>query len=148
MLEVDPFEKVHMHPVLWKKRWIQWCVRNKVDLSTADFALDTCYLGSGLRTRPGTLLVTQDSIIHHSYSWTDTLFALFEPVLKVKMAFADVKQVRKHKVSKKLALYQLFPEAHYTVVLQNNSTVDLVLQRDAQAFEAVLTNRELSIVYG
>jgi hypothetical protein len=128
-----------------KKRWIQWCVKNDIDLSHADFALETCYVGKGFRSRPGTLLVTKQSVIHQSYSWTESVWAYFEPKITVDVPLQTIDSVLKRRLSRKMAFYQLWPEAHYTLRLADRTEVDLILQRDSGAFESVLANHGFNV---
>ncbi len=71
-------------------RWHEWCHRHGIQLERATFAIESCYYGLGFRTRPGTLVVFSDHVLHHSYDWRDTYSAMFEPSVRVEIARSDI----------------------------------------------------------
>jgi hypothetical protein len=123
-----------------KPSWIKWCVRNNIDLTYAQFASDLCYLGAGMRSRPGTLIVTPAAIFHQSYSWFECIFALGEPKLRVIIPSNEILHVRKNKLSASVIFRHVWPEAHFTVVLKNSSEVDLIVYSDASVLESILVD--------
>jgi len=78
-----------------QSKWMRWCAARELPVSAAHFALESCYYGLGFRSRPGTLLVTDSELIHYSYSWRDTLRAIFEPSVRMPVPLASIREVRR-----------------------------------------------------
>jgi hypothetical protein len=112
-------------------------------VATAPFALETCYYGLGLRSRPGTLIVTDTELIHFSYSWRDTLWAILEPSVCVAVPLASVREVLRLPVDIKLSFLQLFPNSVFRVVTHDGIAHDLVLQRNSEGFIKALSSNGL-----
>jgi hypothetical protein len=129
-----------MVPVISKRQWTRWCACEHLPVGDATFALDTCYYGTGLRSRPGTLLLTSSVLIHSSYSWHQTLWAIGESNLRVEVRLSDIISVQKCRFSSWLRLIQLCPDSHFRVVERSGQVHDLVLQRDGKDFAAALTS--------
>jgi hypothetical protein len=119
-------------------RWLEWCKGHQLDVSAARFAVETCYYRRG-RSRPGTLLLTTEAIIHHSYSWKDTLLAVGEPSVRVTLPLREVAAVRRKRMSWLVRLRQTFPEALFEVSLTDHTSHDLILHRGSKEFEEALT---------
>ena len=124
-----------MVPVIRRKHWLRWCSSKGINLDTASFSLDTCYYGAGLRSRPGTLIVFSDHIVHFSYCVWDTLWAVFEPSVRIDLPFASIVSIQRQRVSLLLRVAQLGPDSHIRIRMNDGSIHDLFLQRDSAAFE-------------
>jgi hypothetical protein len=129
-----------MVPVISKRRWTQWCACEHLPVADAAFALDTCYYGVGLHSRPGTLLLNLSVLIHSSYSWHQTLWALGESRLRVEIQLSDIVNVQRYRISPWLRLIQLYPDSHFRVVERSGQVHNLVLQRAGRDFAAALTS--------
>ena len=114
-------------------------------MGDADFALETCYYGSGLHSRPGTLLLTPSVLIHSSYSWRQTLWAIGEPRIRIEVQLSDVVEVRRCPLSALLGLVQLCPESHFRVLERGGRVHDLILQRGSSDFTAALTKHKIRL---
>jgi len=123
-----------MFRVIRRKHWLRWCSRKGIDLDASLFSLDTCYYGAGIRSRPGTLVILPDRIVHYSYSLRDTLWALGERSIRVDLPFANVASIRKQQISFWLRVAQLEPQAHLRIRMTDGAVHDFFLQRDATAF--------------
>ncbi len=131
-----------MIPVISKADWNRWCVKNSIDLSDAEFVLDTCYLDTkNFNSRPGTLLIAKDSIIHQSYSWNEAPpWSFGESKVRVVVPFEKIKDVKKMMpLSLRVKICQLWPDAHYKFRLYDETELVLNLQRDSDVFEFVLS---------
>ena len=124
--------------VIRRKHWLRWCSRKGIDLDAAFFSLDTCYYGVSLRSRPGTLAVLPDRILHFSYSVWDTLWAIGESSIKIDIPLADIASICKQRLSLWLRIAQLGPDSHIRIQMIDNTIHDLFLQRDSTAFADVL----------
>jgi hypothetical protein len=122
-----------MWDVIPDKRFHRWCDRHDLDLSRAMFYAKTCYYGVRLRTRPGALIVYEDTLVHHSYAWTDTIFAAFEPSLRIEIPMPEITEVSAVNLSFWWRQAFMFPNGAFRVVTANESH-ELVFARDAKAF--------------
>src|SRR6185369_6678189 len=127
-----------MVSVIEQSKWTRWCARHALPTADALFALETCYYGIGWRTRPGTLLLTDSELIHHSYSWRDTLYAIFEPSIQIAVRLADISRVVPRRLSLGRRLFLSMPDACFQVVTRSGDTHDLVLQRCGTDFQDAL----------
>lgn len=134
-----------MLPVVTQNKWLRWCAARQLSVSTAHFALETCYYGLGFRTRPGTLLLTESELIHHSYSWRDTLWAMFEPSVGVSVSLADVREIERLRLGFGLRLLHAMPDSVFRAVTRDGRTHDFVLQRRGEEFVQALRSRGLTI---
>jgi len=124
---------------------MRWCAARQLPVTTAHFAIETCYYGLGLRSRPGTILVTDSELIHNSYSWRDTLWAMFEPSTSVSIPFASVREVWRLRLGFGVRLLQAMPDSAFRVTTHDGHTHDLVLQRRGDEFVQVLRSRGFAI---
>jgi hypothetical protein len=124
---------------------MRWCAARQLPVATAHFALETCYYGLGLRSRPGTVLVTDSELIHYSYSWRDTLWAMFEPSISISVPFASVREVRRLRLGFGVRLIQAMPDSAFRVTTHDGHTHDLVLQRRGEEFVQALRSRGITI---
>lgn len=127
-----------MVKVIGNKHWQRWCSTHGIALKTAVFSLDTCYYGSGLRSRPGTLLAYPDRIVHWSYSVRDTLWAIFEPSTKIELPFKEIAAIRRQCMTLSNNIKQLWPDAHIRIQMVDGTAHDLFLQRNSSVFENAL----------
>jgi hypothetical protein len=111
----------------------------------AIFALETCYYGLGWRTRPGTLVVTDTEVIHQSYSWRDTFYAVFEPSARVALRLADIAHATLRRPSVARRLFHSLPDAFVRVVTRRGEVHDLILQRSGSEFCEALRRRGVSL---
>ena len=154
--------------VISQSKWMRWCAARELPVSTAHFALKTCYYGFGFRSRPGTLLVTDSELIHYSYSWRDTWWAMFEPSVRVPVPLASIREVqrltlefgfaslrevrrprlgfwrrRPRMLGTTLPLQK--PNSGFRVVTHDGHAYDLLLQRRGDEFAQALRSRGLAI---
>jgi hypothetical protein len=134
-----------MKSVISKREWLRWCGRQGLLVEGALFALETCYYGLGWRTRPGTLLLTETELIHHSYSWRDTFYAIFEPSIRVVVRLSDVAQATMWKPSLGRRMFNSMPDAFFQLVTLRGEIHDLVLQRSGLAFCEALRKRGIAV---
>lgn len=132
-----------MVQVISTARWEQWCKRVSLDVQQARFASHTCYLGRGLRTRPGTLVVTDAEVIHHSYSWRETLYALFEPSVRVTIPLDAIESVRIGRIGFWESTAYGRPQAFIQLRAKNGEAFSLFLYRSAPEFLEVLAEAGL-----
>ncbi len=123
-----------MVPVISEQKWLEWCVDNHLPTKTAHFVLDTCYYGLGLRTRPGTVLVTDCEIIHKSYSWRNTPWAMFEPAVCVTISLSHVREIRELTLGGISKFLHAIPESVFEVTTQDGDKHAFVLQRSSEEF--------------
>ena len=105
-----------MQSVISEKRLARWCHSKQLQVDTARFAVATCYYGFGLRSRPGTLLVTDAELIHH-----------FEPSVRVWVQLADLREVQRVRIGFVLSLLQLGPDSAFRLVTKDEQNHELVL---------------------
>lgn len=109
-------------------RWHEWCHQHEIRLEQAAFAIESCYYGLGFRTRPGTLAVFTDRVLHYSYNWKDTHCAMFEPSLRVEIPRSDALSVRRVELGFGQRLLWDYPEG--VVEVREGSRVhNFLLQR-------------------
>lgn len=128
-----------MVPVIQQDKWLKWCQTHQLDIGHARFALETCYYGAGLRSRPGTLLLNDTHIIHFSYSARETLWAIFEKSTKVEMSLQQVSVVKQSELSALLNAAQYYPDAYFQVEMVDMTTHHLILQREGSKFIEALS---------
>jgi len=124
--------------VITERKWKEWCHDKGLMIDSAIFALETCYYGSGLRSRPGALLLTRSELIHHSYSWRDTLWAVGEPSIRVTIPLAAISRVTARAMGLFLRVYQLGPDSMFRIIERSGKGHDLLLQRKGAEFSAEL----------
>jgi hypothetical protein len=135
-----------MQPVISEKRWARWCHSKQLPVDTARFAVATCYYGFGLHSRPGTLLVTATELIHHSYSWRDTLWAMFEPSVRVSVRLADLREVRRVRIGFVLSLLQMGPDSAFRLVTNDEQNHELVLQERGDELFGLLGSQGVKLI--
>jgi len=134
-----------MIPVISQQKWRRWCESKQLPVATADFALDTCYYGLSMRTRPGTLLLNESGVIHYSYSVWDTPFALFEPSICVSIPLRTIGEVMGLKLGIFTRVLHGFPHSAFRIMTTERSAHDFVLQRNGQEFVDALLLRGLRV---
>ena len=134
-----------MKSVISKREWLRWCGRQALPVEGALFALETCYYGLGWRTRPGTLLLTETELIHCSYSWRDTFYAIFEPSIRVVLRLSDVAQATLWKQSLGRRMFNSMPDAFFQLVMLHGEVHDLALQRSGLSFCEALRKRGIAM---
>ncbi len=167
---LTPFPGV-LPAVISQSKWMRWCAARELPVSTAHFALETCYYGLGFRMRPGTLLVTDSELIHYSYSWRDTLWAMFEPSVRVPVPLASIREVRRltleivfavmrevrrprlgfwRRLPRILGVISALPKPYsaFRVVTHDGHAYDFLLQRRGDEFAQALRSRGLTIPDG
>ena len=127
-----------MVPVISVDKWEQWCSAKHLPVNMARFALDTCYYGLGLRSRPGTIIVLDSELIHYSYSWRDTAWAIFEPSIHITIPLASISEVRQLRLGFWLKFLQASPESAFRLVTRDGAAHDFVLQRNTEEFVQAL----------
>lgn len=135
-----------MIPVISQWRWKRWCDAKQLPVATSIFSLATCYYGLNFHSRPGTLLVTETELVHYSYSWLDTFWAIGEPSLKVSWSLASINEVRRLRLGFWKRLMQLWPESSFCVVTNDGTKHEFVLQQRGDQFAEALQSRGVSIV--
>jgi hypothetical protein len=128
-----------MLPVISDNKWKRFCTRRELPLDQAAFATATCYYGIGFRTRPGTLMLTQSEIIHYSYSWRDTHFAMFEPSIPVRIPLSEINHIVQRHFGFWHRTHLAQPDACFEVFTRAGEGHHLVLQRDGDDFMTALT---------
>jgi hypothetical protein len=142
-------ERCTMIPVISQERWVRWCNEKHLPLARSLFALPTCYYGLGLRSRPGTLLVTDTELIHYSYSWLDTWWAIGEPSVMVSIPFTSICEVRRLRMSAWTAILQLWPDAVFHVVTDEKVSQvrhEFLLQQRGAEFASAIRAMNLPVV--
>lgn len=134
-----------MGPVISREKWEIWRRDNNIDITSAEFMLETCYYGKGWRSRPGSLFVYKNGIIHHSYSPEHAYWAVGEKSIRIDMPFQEIVSATKKRISFGLRLMQLGPESHFEIKMRSGVTHDLILHRLTAEFERVL-EKYVSIV--
>lgn len=134
-----------MVPVIKQSRWKKWCARHALSTTEALFALETCYYGFGWRTRPGTLLLTTSELIHQSYSWRDTFYAIFEPSIRITVPRSDISRIVQCQFSLSRRLFLSMPDACFQVVTRDGVTHDLVMQRSGKEFLDALSQSGFTV---
>lgn len=127
-----------MFRIMRARRHASWCQKQGLDLGSAQFHIETCYLGRGLRSRPGSVLLWQGLLTHFSYRWRDTLWALGEPSVRVDIPVRDIVSFAPEAASSELNLMQLFPDGVFVVRVRDGEEHVLILQRDAEEFERLV----------
>lgn len=117
----------------------------QLPVTTAHFALETCYYGLGLRARVGAILLTDSEIIHHSYAWHDTLWAILEPSIRVSIPLGSLREVFKLRLTLGVRLMQMDPDSAFRVMTHEGHIHDLVLQRRGVEFVQALRSRGVTI---
>ncbi|MEK7951027.1 hypothetical protein [Luteolibacter soli] len=135
-----------MKSVISESRWKAFCVRRELPLEQAGFAIATCYYGIGFNTRPGTLLLTSDAIIHHSYSWRDTWYAIFEPSIPVVIPLSDIDFIVERHYGFWRRAHLAHPDACFEVVTSAKESHHLVLQRGGIEFRAALVEASVKFL--
>ena len=133
-------------PVISQRRWKRWCSRHGLDIVNASFSLDTCYYRSDWRSRPGTLLVYGDKVVHCSYRVWDTFWAIGEPSVRVELPFSDIHEARRKHLPFGLRLKQLFPDGFFELLMRDGESHHLILQRNSCAFAKALSGGGVSVV--
>jgi hypothetical protein len=131
---------------LTEDQWLRWCAARQLPVATAYYALETCYYGLGLRSRPGTILVTNTQLIHHSYSWRDTWWAILEPSLSIVVPLESVREARRLRLGIGVRLLQAMPDSAFRIVTLDGQAHDYVLQRRGEEFVQALRSRGVSIL--
>jgi hypothetical protein len=134
-----------MNPVIQQGKWLRWCERQALPVDGAPFALETCYYGLGWRTRPGTLLLTEAELIHHSYSWGDTFYAMFEPSIRIVLRLSEIAHATIFHPNLGRRLFHSLPDAFLRIVTRRGEIHDLLLQRRAEEFFDALRRRGVSV---
>lgn len=128
-----------MVPVISQNRWARWCKRKDLPVDSALFALETCCYGLGFCTHLGTILITNAKLIHHSYSWFDTYWAIFNLSSKrVSIPLANVRAIGRLKMNWSMRFVFGFPDAIFRVVTHDGDIHDFILQRRGDDFEQAL----------
>lgn len=128
-----------MFSVIAGDKWLRWCQERQLDIGAARFAIETCYYGDGLRSRPGTLLINDSHIIHFSYSFWDTIWAMFEPSIEITIPILQVKVVRRSQLSPLINMLHIQPVAYFQVEMADSVTHHLILQRESTEFVEALS---------
>jgi len=135
-----------MVPILPADNWAKWWASKQLPVSAVRFALESCYYGFGIRSRPGTLVVTDTELIHHSYSWRDTWWAIFEPSVRVSIPLNSVLEVRRLRMSLGLRLLQCNPDSAFRILSDDGKAHGIVLQRGGDDFADVLGSLGVAIL--
>lgn len=123
-----------MVSVIPETQWKEFCARKCLPIDSALFVLETCYYGFGWRTRPGTLVVTDAALVHHSYCWKETEWAVFEPSLRIEVPLASISRVVRRQLSLGRRLLLGNPESCFTVETRDGGIHNLVLQKRGKEF--------------
>jgi hypothetical protein len=127
-----------MFRVMSEQRYRSWCEAHSLDLSAATFHVETCYYGRGLRARPGAVFVLPGAITHFSYRWSDTLWAIGEPSVRLDIAVSDVVDFTRKQLSLVQRVIHLGPEGAFVIGTADKREHFFLLQRSANAFEAAV----------
>lgn len=123
-----------MLQVISTGRWKRWCRQVGLDVDAAPFATHTCYLGRGVRTRPGTLVVTDGEVIHPSYSWRETPFALFEPSVCVSIRLDAIGSAHIKRIGFLEGMVHGSPQCLIQLLTQQGERLDLFLHESCPKF--------------
>jgi hypothetical protein len=135
-----------MRPIIEEKKWATWCDEHQINIATAEFTLETCYYGIGLRSRPGTLLLQKNQIVHYSYAPRDTPWAFGEKSIEIIIPISQIAKVSKKELSFFNKLLQLFPESYFQVEMNDGNVSHLILQRNGDHFEKALLSLGVTVV--
>ncbi|PKN93760.1 MAG: hypothetical protein CVU44_08060 [Chloroflexi bacterium HGW-Chloroflexi-6] len=135
-----------MNPVIEEKKWVTWCEAHQINIAAAEFALETCYYGVNFRSRPGTLLLQKNQIVHYSYAPGDTSWAIFEKSIEVTMPISQIAKVQKKELSFFNKLVQDFPESYFQVEMKGGAVHHLILQRNGVHFVQALSSLGITVV--
>lgn len=124
--------------VIRDSEWKAWCLAKGICIESALFSLPTCYYGIGFRARPGALIVTEEEIIHYSYSWQETSWAAFEPSLRLGFGLSDLVTVDRYPLSIWRRLLMTAPDSCFRVVTSDTSDHYFCLQQRGNEFSAIL----------
>ena len=124
--------------VIGERQYKRWCARHSLDVLSASFQLETCYYGRGFRTRPGALVVSPGLITHYSYRWSDTLWAMGEPSVRVDIALSAVSGITREALSLIWRLMYLGTQEGIAVTMTDGKEHFLVPQRNINEFEMAI----------
>jgi hypothetical protein len=135
-----------VEPVIEEKKWIAWCEAHQINIANSEFVLETCYYGVGFRSRPGTLLLQKNQIVHYSYAPGDTSWAVFEKSIEVTMPISQIAKVHKKELPFFRKLVQDFPESYFQVEMKDGVIHYLILQRNGVHFAQALSSLSVTVV--
>lgn len=127
-----------MVPVISERKWRKWCVTKGLPIDSAIFALETCYYRARMRSRPGTLLLTRSELIHYSYSWRESLWAVGEPSIRVTIPLTEVVTIYAVAMRALIRVVQLAPDSMFRVATRTGTDHELILQRNGSKFRDAL----------
>lgn len=131
--------------VISGKRWVRWCEKKQLPISDAHIALETCYYGLGLRSRPGSIHVTEAEMSHFSYSWRDTLWAILEPSVRITIPITTIREIGQLKLGSLVRFVQLNPDSAFRVTTNTGETHDFVFQRNGDDFLQVVHSLGITV---
>lgn len=134
-----------MIPVISNERWLVWCATHEFSLEDSVFALETCYYGFGIRSRAGTVKLTAESLIHVSYSWKESIWAMGEQMKVIEIETREIRGVKRVRLNWWQKFIHLYPESAFVVMLVNGDRHELTLQRDSQRFFAAIESLGVSV---
>lgn len=115
--------------------FMTWCEKHGYDLDSAYFYAQTCYMGRTIRSRPGALFLFQNELIHHSYGWKDTWWAVFEPSVQVRLPVETISEIKRSQLSVIWSTMFMTPESAFTVTTTDARVDWLMLYRGGAEFE-------------
>lgn len=127
-----------MVSVISPERWKIWCERHQLPVAESLFSSSTCYFGFGMRSRPGTLLVTSTQMIHQSYSVRDTYWAMFEKPERVVADVSGIKSIQTVMLPLWLQIAHTTGKGATLIEFIDGSTWELVIHEgESEFFETV-----------
>lgn len=134
-----------MFRVISEKRWRKWCSSKELNLEHALYSLETCYYGFGLRSRPGTILLSTEKISHYSYSWRDTVWALFEPSTLVQIPLSEIKETSIVEFGFWKNQLHMKPDLAVRLELNDGSVHELAIHRNGKKFIQALKKLGINV---
>ncbi len=128
-----------MYRVIRRQRYERWCQKHGLNLAAALFEIETAYINLKIRSRPGALILFERDLVHFSYSWTDTLWAIFEPSIKVTIPIGEIAAFKRETLSTSWNAAFMDPESAFSIRTTGGDTHTLILQRDGNSFERALS---------
>ena len=126
--------------------WLSWCERNGLaaHFDSATYVSKWAYYGSGWRCRPGSVFVTPTRIIHHSYSVADTIYAIFEPSVRVVVETENIVGAAPIHLGILWTVANGYPEGGVRLAMRDGVHHDLILHEKGPDFRKAMTELGVS----
>lgn len=126
-----------MKPGLSERRWQGWCRETGLIIYLEEDALFVSpwvYYGTGIRARPGTLIITATQFIHHSYSAAETFYAIGEPSIRVVVEVEDIAHGSDVRLGLLWSTMNGIPKLAVRLALRDRSSHDFILHDSSELF--------------